>query len=411
MIGRSIIKLTRKHTLQNVKEGEGNVKTSPRKTSLSDVKTPSPVELTDSIDVNFEHYRGTITELWALAIHKYPDIVSENGIFSGLLLESMLGIERVPTKSAKETRDQHSTKIHGGDEVLNKDHFKFDSLMTRRKSLSSRRVHKTGATSSSIGDNVTDENDGNLIRPRAPLVRSMRRCQYKWLPLLDSWQEVDVVLTKYELVWLATEPLNGLWDKDIESRRDSVTDILRSHKGGKGISLSDAITGREIIGRLALEDIDEIKVQRFPARKLKVQKRKIREKDAVTCCDGQDFSSEFWGAERLASTGHCTDSTDERFKRVMEDNLILYSRQGTLCLRFLVDLVNEERGERNSIFEMKEGALLWCQTISHLCGPRQLKQKLPHFGENADKELLDFIEMQDRRKNHQLLKTMWKGVE
>jgi hypothetical protein len=60
---------------------------------------------------------------------------------------------------------------------------------------------------------------------------------------------------------------------------------------------------------------------------------------------------------------------------------------------------------------MKEGALLWCQTISHLCGPRQLKQKLPHFGENADKELLDFIEMQDRRKNHQLLKTMWKGVE
>lgn len=406
MLGRSFINLIQK---KDHKECEVEVEPSPRNRNIPNVKTLDFVQYADSKDINFEHYRGTITELWALAIHKYPDIVSEHGVFSGLLLESMLGLEPLPTEEAKEG----SRQMHGVVETSMSNDFKVnvDSFSMRRKSMSSRRVHKCIGASISIDGNLTDENDGNLIRPQASLVRSMRRCQYQWLPLLDSWQEVDLVLTKYELVWLATKPLNGFWDQDIETRMDDVKQLLRSHKGGKGVRLSDAVVGREIIGRLPLADIDEIKVQRFPP-KFKAQKRKIREHDTENAIDGSNFSNEFW-AESPKPLGHYIDSPDERFQKVMEDNLILHSPQGTLCLRFLVDLVDEETGERQQTnihhFGMKEGALLWCQTISHLCGPRQLKQKLNHFGESLEKELIDFVEIQDRKKGHPFKLPRWSG--
>jgi hypothetical protein len=415
MIGRSIIGLIQKDSLQDqldAEGGEGNVMLSPGLDITSSVQPPGIVEFEDSKDINFEHYKGTITELWSLAIHKYPHIVSEHGAFSGPLLESMLGIEAMPAEKVMGVNGHVVSKqMQKSDETLLSGDNKANSSSMRRKSMSRRRMHKSVGSSSSIGENLTDENDGNLIRPLASLVRSMRRCQYKWLPLLDTWQEVDLVLTKFELVWLATKPFNGLWDKDVETRRDSVSKLLRSRKGGKGISLSDTVVGREIIGRLPLEDIEEIKVHRFPPN-LKLQKQKIREQDAENASDEFHFSSEFW-AESLETPSLYIGYPDERFQRVVEDNLLLHSRQGTLCLRFLVDLVDEEKREHRNTnvnyLGMKEGALLWCQTISHLCGPRQLKQKLTYFGENAEKELLDFVEIQDR-KSHQLFKpSRWSG--
>jgi hypothetical protein len=126
--------------------------------------------------------------------------------------------------------------------------------------------------------------------------------------------------------------------------------------------------------------------------------------------DMNNFRCEFW-EESIKTSDLYIDTTEDRFRRVVEDDLILSSPQGTLCLRFLVDLVDEEKSQRKDFkmnyFGMKEGALLWCQTLSHLCGPQQLKQKLPHFGADAERELQDFVEIRDDRENSpQLFKTI-----
>lgn len=50
---------------------------------------------------NFEHHSGTIAELWTAALLEYPDIVKDQGMFSGLLLEAMLGIPPSPATTDK----------------------------------------------------------------------------------------------------------------------------------------------------------------------------------------------------------------------------------------------------------------------------------------------------------------------
>lgn len=43
----------------------------------------------------------------------------------------------------------------------------------------------------------------SICAPRARLIRSMKRCDRKVLPLLDKWAAVDIVMTKYEIVHFA----------------------------------------------------------------------------------------------------------------------------------------------------------------------------------------------------------------
>lgn len=122
-----------------------------------------------------------------------------------------------------------------------------------------------------------------------------------------------------------------------------------------------------------------------------------------------DFKTEFW-TDETTKKKEFQESPDSRWARVTEDSLIMFSPQGTLCLRFLVDLLSEETQKMDDVqvrndqpFGAKEGVFLWCQTISHLCGPRQLKQKLPNFGKGRDEELADFVETVERKRSYTFL--------
>jgi len=363
-------------------------------------------------NVNFKHKTGTAAELWSLAISKYPHIVEEHGLYSGLLLEAMLGIAPAP-KSVDHANIEGEVPLKDNevDGQLAIGNIAPSSYLKRKPSherkLSYGRLSSARSSNgqSSVGENNNEDNDHNFIRPASALVRAMRRCQFKWLPLFDEWEVVDVVLTKYELVWLGPKPLSGLWDEHIDKRRDEVDNTLRSLKGGKGMRLCDVAVGREVFGRLPLKDIEQIKVQRFTPGCKRLSATKRKNKDVESAISSDDFKTEFWIDE--TGLGQKFEGTpDGRWAAVMEDSLMMFSPQGTLCLRFLVDLISEEAkqindaGTRNDqTFDTKEGAFLWCQTLSHLCGPRQLKQKLPNFGKDRDKELVDFVDIVETKKS------------
>lgn len=273
----------------------------------------------------------------------------------------------------------------------------------RRQSIHKRQLSSVSGAES-FETTINDDNERNFIRPGAALIRSMRRCQCQWLPLLDEWGVVDVVLTKYEIVWFGSKFITGTWDEHIDRKRDAIVRALQTKKGGKGMRLCDVAVGRELLGRLPLCDVDEIRVQRAPSGTSAFPIKKRKKVDVEKGLEAGNLIAEFWEkpSERRADQD---EKPDQRWSKVTEDILTLHSRQGTLLLRFLVDLLDEEKDKKDqdkenveAKFSLKEGALLWCLTVSHLCGPQQLRQKRPNFGENREKELLDFVENVDRKR-------------
>jgi hypothetical protein len=389
------------HNNENVDESNENVDESNEKVSET---IQGIFKLSKSYkkihETDFEHANGTIAQLWTAAILKHPDIVAQHGMFSGLLLEAMLGIDpALPTRVSSDISSPKKTTFllesDPAAEPSRPSLFRKRSIYDRQMSLRSR-----ASSDGSTGRNNNEDNKYNYIRPAAALIRSMRRCQCKWLPLLDEWGVVDVVLTTYEIVWLGPKPVSGLWDDHIDSKRDAVKHKLRNQQGGKGMSLCDVVVGREVLGRLPLNDINQIKVQRLPLGQNHVYKRNGR-RDVEDVHGIDEFESEFW-ADSKDDRQMYKENSDSRWSSIMEDDLILHSPQGTLHLRFLVDLLDEEAKEEETVncysFETKKGALLWCQTVSHLCGPQQLKQPLQHLGGKREDELLDFVEVVDPKK-------------
>ncbi len=372
-------------------EGEGSIKDSQMVVSVNGAHKKEIQKF------DFEHDVGTIAQLWTSALAKYPGIVEEHGMFSGLLLEAMLGVAPTSTSGSKESLFV----------------MKNDGVAQPPKSATSdtpASLRKTLHKSISIAGSDTiiernEDNDHNFIRPASTLIRRMRRCQCKWLPLLDSWEVVDVVVTKYEIVWFGPQSIGGLWDENIERKKDEMYTSLQTTKGGKGMRLCDVAVGRELLGRMPLADIDQIKVHRSPQILAHSTKRKKSRRDVESgASNGHNFQREFWSDDQ-GTTGGSFDNPQDRWNAVQEDVLMLHSPQGVLCLRYLVDLLGEENtdtqdktGARMYDFSRKsEGAMLWCQTISHVCGASQLKkQKLPNFGESD--ELFDFVEIGEARK-------------
>jgi hypothetical protein len=356
--------------------------------------------------VNFEHDTGTIAKLWSSALLKYPKIVSDYGMFSGKLLEAMLGIEYSAQINNTVCQSEDTQLMQASNKLV--DNLHSAPSASRWKSMVDRHANRSNSEIlSSVGDDWNEETEYNFIRPEAPLIRKMRRCQCKWLPLLDEWQVVDVVLTNYEIVWMEPKSFVEICDKATDLKKQYKGQNLEVDNGGRGMSLCDAVKGRKVIGRLPTSDIFHVKVQRFPpAESHPLISDVNRDLDVETALDAHDFAYEYWEEMNFSSkNARSLGKAHERFLRVIEDNLVLQSLHGTLYLRFLVDLVEEEKAmdghgtiDLNSL-KWREGALLWCQTIAHLCGPQQLKQKLHHMGEERDKELLDFLEVCDKKKS------------
>ena len=355
--------------------------------------------------IDFEVRAGTIGELWILAIAEYPDIVKEHGIFSGLLLESMLGIQRLPydEKNAVTTSQNDGTKPLSGLDGLNPNgHRDFQ-----------RAISALSLRSAAGGSTISNLDNNNFLRPAAALVRSMRRCECKWkwlkAPGEQPWEMVDVVLTEFELVWFDATGNPIFWDEAEQKRIETVKDSMVTLKGGKGLHLSDVATGREVLGRLALSDIDHIQVHRiFPSGEMhtdtptSVPFLDIEE----TLSSDIRVSKEYW--KDNDETCYLELPLQKQWDNIIEDRLRLHSSQGTLYLRFLVDLYDLVQAKVSTDeIEKKQGALLWCESISHLCGKTQLKQKLPHFGEDRNHELQDFIEIKSRANEIDNERSTW----
>jgi len=366
--------------------------------------------------IDFKHETGTIAELWVLALAEYPEIVEKHGMFSSLILEAMLGINPLPhdlkTPSSTDNQDSSEAKYAKNEVPLT-----VEAIIEAGKTKRPRRIERgvsalsvRSAGGSSAMEN-TIENEYNFLRPVASLVRSMRRCEciWKWMKSTNEevWDLVDVVLTEHEIVWFNIQDDVTSWDEGQSQRKENIKNAISAKKGGKGLRLCDVADGREVLGRLELNDIDRIKIQRILPTSIDDPNHELSNDDF----DAEDnhasisrrrmIKKEYWlGSE---SESHVYLPLEHHWKNVTEDRLRLHSKQGTLYLRFLVDMYEEIETKKN-------GALLWCESVSHLRGRRQLKQKLPHFGEDRDNELLDFIEVTENRNIEENEGVKWKKL-
>lgn len=323
----------------------------------------------------FESKEGTIAQLWAASLTRFPDLVEKHGPFSGMLLEAMLGIEPSPHENTEPTSKERLEII------------KPQSLLTPMKSNFARSLSLGSARS--VADSVEDT-ERAFQRPASVLIRNMRRCQCQWLPLLDSWEDVDVVLTKYELAWFGVNTIDNFSDLEGNQKHGESRRILQDSGGGKGMRLCDVIKGRELMGRLLLDDIESVKIIRF----LPGSKNIIQESDVERNQEQQGFTCEYWN-EGVKNNDF--GSIEQRWSEVTEDVLSIRTPQGTLSLRFLIDLISEEKesDKRDSDQSYKEqrkeeGALLWLKTIIH----SQSKEKVNLESDQAmqDDNFGDFIE-------------------
>jgi hypothetical protein len=217
----------------------------------------------------------------------------------------------------------------------------------------------------------------------------MRRCDRKLLPLLEEWTAVDVVMTKFEIVYFDAS------DSESESGAyaASIREALTATHGGKGLRLKDVAEGRKVVGHLAISSIDTIHVERVLPHDERHLDHSLdeAEQDAVL------VQEEYWKAEGDRTMRGRASS----WQRMKEDRLKIHSTHGTLYLRFYNDLddatQNEERWRMESEDEgslYKNNAFQWCQTLVRLCGIEQLyHQKLPNFGEGDSEELRDYMEV------------------
>jgi hypothetical protein len=245
----------------------------------------------------------------------------------------------------------------------------------------------------------------SFVSPNARLIRSMRRCDRKVLPVVDRWLTVDVVLTNYEIVYFDARDSEKLLDHTgpVGQRMKEVQQKIIATKGGKGLRLRDVAFGRKIVGTEVLTDIEEIHVNR-------VMPHEVQEDNEQ--CDKQQYDDEFWKC-RHSSKNVDSDkiiqrklSRRVRWSHVNEDQLSLRTAHSTLCLRFYGDLEHCETHRESMIREnetqgplFKNNAFQWSQTIGRLVGIAKLKQDLPHFGDNTYEEVRDYLVVVDHHQN------------
>lgn len=216
--------------------------------------------------------------------------------------------------------------------------------------------------------------------PKSRLIRRMRRCERRVLPLLDEWVAVDVVLTSHELIIF--DILDEMHDSDVSN-------------GGKGLHLSDVARGRNIVSQFNLDDVDFVDIEHRPAILGDIDDEDIEGNYKMNLMES-------WQGGRWAHADYDTDGINKRWEGVDEDRLKIHFKYNTLYLRFMVDLKEMEQkrkalmGDSDLMHHVGTQTKLWCRTIARLRGATNLKQALPHFGNNGTDEMEDFIEMCER---------------
>ena len=241
----------------------------------------------------------------------------------------------------------------------------------------------------------------SFVAPNARLIRSMRRCDRKLLPILTEWECVDVVLTEFEILYFEAFDPRTVVSKSHDDECSLLA--LQATGGGNGLRLQDVAKGRKIIGHMMLSDVTEIHVERSMPLSESSQNEDISQ-----LYDSDDqLPTELWtrSQEESKATTGCRKA---RWEKVKEDRLKLVSSHGCLVLRFFSDLEHIEMHSKSAEFGneaqgplRKNIAFQWAQTVSHICGKEKLHQALPHFGENNSDELRDLLEFaNNHEKEH-----------
>ncbi|KAL3920550.1 MAG: hypothetical protein SGILL_003206 [Bacillariaceae sp.] len=389
------------------------------------------------------HGGATALELWEGAISQYPEIVEKYGQFSGELLQAMLGLrvdvdssEDVSTLSQAGSTPQELREEKEKIEDSNKpetwqSHIKLTGTRYEKLSpevqgliiagrlgkpvkLMNSPVHIENNLSNgllpTVVEGTTDlshrkstglvefevdneqmevEHNGNFsfIAPFARLVRSMRRCDRRHLPLLTKWVSVDVVMTQFEIVYFECR------DGELSRDDEVLVSALQATKGGKSLRLCDVAHGRKVVGHVDLADVTEVHVEQDDNA---VSDVSLLEKAAERYHSKNDMAVEYW----LGSTEQRSETEPKRFARAIrwtilkEERLKLTTASGTLVLRFYSDLECAELEKiGNTTADLsKDIALQWAETIARIVGPEQLHQELPHFAQNNEEELRDLLE-------------------
>jgi hypothetical protein len=196
--------------------------------------------------------------------------------------------------------------------------------------------------------------------PKARLVRRMRRCEMRLLPLMGSeWNVVDVVLTSHELVLF-----------DVTNATVDLGLLPSSTDGHKGLYLSDVAKGRKIVSQFTLDEIDFLDIEhRAPIP------RGESERDDVEAT--QNYSLlEHWQGGNGSCEDYEVDAMNIRWSHVAEDRIKIHFKYSTLFLRFMADLKEMEHRSKASNTLDDSGltvhvgaeAKVWCRTIARYVG-------------------------------------------
>lgn len=133
-----------------------------------------------------EHHHGSdpdaVRNIWLTTIGLHSEVAKRYGLFSVEVLYCMLGLE-MPDDTSNEVSDADVRDVDSS--------IPFESTQASEKT-SEVNSNQDNALRNSLGI-VFDE--GQFSYPDSKLIRRMRRCERKMLPLLDKWTLVDVVLT------------------------------------------------------------------------------------------------------------------------------------------------------------------------------------------------------------------------
>jgi hypothetical protein len=379
---------------------------------------------TDPFDVFDEHGAtedmekevGTISELWEVALGKFPDIAAKHGEFSSELLQAMLGllvieVDHAKPGSAKDITTQPDGEGSADVAISGKQAFVGEAQYAGlspdaqeiivagrvgKKVMSVQQLttyYETGGRNSSrnlhfkldTSNPIANEADSIFTAPNARLVRSMRRCDRKLLPILDKWTVVDVVMTRFEMVYFDVADIDDpAQNETLEHTRQAVI----ATKGGKGLRLCDVAAGRRVVGRLQFSDVSSAHVE----REMQGGEEEHGDKNDVA------HQTEYW-KHRIKDNG-THGVRNSQWNTITQDRLKIQTVHGhTLYLRYYSDLEYAEShrpevlsgSESTDIIIIKNNSFQWIQTIVRYCGPEQLKQPLPHFGDDNDDELRDYL--------------------
>lgn len=303
-------------------------------------------------------------ELWMTAIGAHSDVAQKYGLFSGELLQCMLGIY---SDGNNDGSNESEASVRGDDSSGIIDIVSDREASQRAKkpcdttSMSLTRTPKPPMSSRQLFGNDEGWFD-NFAYPKARLIRRMRRCERRLLPLFDEWMVVDVVLTSHELV------LFDVLDETERSGLNRASATIHLTNGGKGSYLCDVAKGRKIVSQFNLDDINFVDIEHRTA----ISQENI---------DGEDVEwnrnhslLEYWQRGNHTREDYDINTLTNRWNHVDEDRLKIQFKHHSLVLRFMADLKEMEEKRKNPpgdavlMNNIGTQTKVWCRTIARYVG-------------------------------------------